>query len=110
MSQVYSRSMPALRRVIWQYPPQQFEMVQEWVDAHPEGTPITVHYHPANHSNAVLVATAMPSGWTTNARPSLRVLGMAAASCPGAAGDRADRVDAIRRGLTEAVPVQNIAC
>ena len=43
MSQVYSRSMPALRRVIWQYPPQQFEMVQEWVDAHPEGTPIAVH-------------------------------------------------------------------
>ena len=40
VSHVYSRSTPAPRRVIWQYPPQQFEVLQGWVDAHPKGTPI----------------------------------------------------------------------
>jgi len=109
VSQVYSRSMPALRRVIWQYPPQQFEMVQEWVDAHPEGTPIAVHYHPANHSNAVSGGDRYAAGWTTNAGQ-LEGAGNRSGELPGAAGDRANRVDAIRRGLTEAVPVQNIAC
>jgi hypothetical protein len=62
VSRVHSRSTPAPRRVIWQYPPGQFQRLQEWVDAHPEGTPILVHYDPANHSKAVLVATDMPLG------------------------------------------------
>jgi Protein of unknown function (DUF3592) len=80
VSHVYSRSMHAPRRVIWQYPPQQFERLQEWVDTHPGGTPIAVHYDPANHSNAVLVATAMPLGGPRTP-DNLRVLGVAAASC-----------------------------
>lgn len=62
VSHVHSLSTPAPRRVIWQNPPQQFERLQEWVDQHPEGTPIAVHYDPVNHNKAVLVATDMPLG------------------------------------------------
>jgi hypothetical protein len=80
VSYVYSRSTPAPRRVISQYPPQQFERLQEWVDAHPEGTPIAVHYDSANHSKAVLVATDMPLG-EPRMPDNLRLLGVAAASC-----------------------------
>jgi Protein of unknown function (DUF3592) len=80
VSHVYSHSTPAPRRVIWQYPPQQFEMLQAWVDAHPKGTAIAVHYDPASHTKAVLVVTDMPLGGSPT--PSnLRLLGVAAASC-----------------------------
>jgi hypothetical protein len=36
--------------------------MQEWVDEHPPGTPIAVHYDPANHKKAALVTTDMPLG------------------------------------------------
>lgn len=62
ISHVYSRSTPAPRRVIWQYPPLQFERMQEWVDEHPQGTAIAVHYNPANNKEAVLIVTDMPLG------------------------------------------------
>jgi hypothetical protein len=62
VSQVHSLTTPAPRRVIWQYPPGQFDKMQDWVDEHPEGTPIRVHYDPANHAKAVLVETDMPRG------------------------------------------------
>jgi hypothetical protein len=61
-TQIHSRSTPAPRRVIWQYPANQFGLMQEWVDQHPPGTPITVHYDPANHNKAALVTTDMPLG------------------------------------------------
>jgi|SRR5450631_3210087 len=80
VSHVYSRSTPAPRRIIWQYPPQQFESLQEWVDAHPEGTPIAVHYDPASPTKAVLVVTDMPLGGPQTPA-NLRLLGIAAASC-----------------------------
>jgi hypothetical protein len=80
VSHVYSRSTPAPRRVIWQSPPQQFEMLQEWVDAHPKGTPIAVHYDPTSYRKAVLVATDMPLGGPPT-RGNLKLLGIAAASC-----------------------------
>ena len=80
VSHVYSRSTPAPRRVIWQSPRQQFEMLQEWVDAHPKGTAIAVHYDPASHAKAVLVVTDMLLGGSPT--PSnLRLLGVAAVSC-----------------------------
>jgi hypothetical protein len=62
VSHVHSRSTPAPRRVISQYPARQIEQLQEWVDEHPEGTPIAVHYDPANHGKAVLIVTDMPLG------------------------------------------------
>ena len=51
-----------LRREIWQYPPNQIAPFEEWVDEHPQGTPIVVHYDPAHHTKAVLVATDVPRG------------------------------------------------
>lgn len=80
VSHVYSRSTPAPSRVIWQYPPQQFKKLQEWVDAHPEGTQLSVHYDPASHGKAVLVETDMPLGGPKTPN-NLRLLGIAFASC-----------------------------
>jgi hypothetical protein len=62
VAQVHSRSTPAPQRIIWQYPPGEFERLQKWVEEHPVGTPITVHYDAANHKKAVLVNTDMPLG------------------------------------------------
>lgn len=61
-SEVHSRSTPAPSRVIWQYPPNVIGTMQEWVDAHPPGSPIAVRYDPGNHKKAVLVVTDMPLG------------------------------------------------
>ena len=80
VSHVYSRSTPAPRRLLWQYPPQQFERMQEWVDANPEGTPIAVHYDPATHRKAVLDVTDMPLGGPQTPGD-LRLLEIAAAGC-----------------------------
>jgi hypothetical protein len=80
MSHVHSRTVPAPRRVIWQYPPGQFDKLQEWVDKHPEGTPILVHYDPANPKKAVLVITDMPSGGPQTVN-NLKLLGLCALSC-----------------------------
>ena len=49
-------------REIWQYPPNQIAPFEEWVDEHPQGTPIVVRYDPANHKKVVLVANYMPRG------------------------------------------------
>jgi hypothetical protein len=48
--------------VISKEPAKQFDKLQEWVDEHPEGTPIVVHYDPANLKKAVLVTSDMPLG------------------------------------------------
>jgi hypothetical protein len=62
VSHVHSRTIPDPQRVKWQYPTGRFELLQEWVDEHPEGTTMVVRYDPANHGKAVLVATDMPLG------------------------------------------------
>ena len=49
-------------RAVWQYPPNQIGPLEDWVAEHPVGTPIVVHYDPAHHAKAVLVATDMPRG------------------------------------------------
>ncbi len=48
VTKVHSRSTAAPRRVISQQPALQIGLMQEWVDEHPPGTPIAVHYDPAN--------------------------------------------------------------
>jgi hypothetical protein len=80
VAEVHSRSTPAPRRVIWQYPGMQIGLMQEWVDEHPPGTPVAVHYDPAKHKKAVLVATDMPLGGLRTPG-NLRLLGVAAGSC-----------------------------
>lgn len=44
---------------IWRYPLSRSGPLQEWVDQHPQGTPIVVRYDPANHSKVVMAATDM---------------------------------------------------
>lgn len=57
---VFSTNVPAPE--VWQYPPNQIAPFEEWVDEHPQGTPINARYDPAHHAKAVLVATDMPHG------------------------------------------------
>jgi hypothetical protein len=57
---VYSHHVPSPEA--WQYPPNQMGPLVEWVDEHPQGRPIVVHYDPANHTKVVLVASNMPLG------------------------------------------------
>jgi hypothetical protein len=60
VSHIHSRTTPDPRSIIWESQPPQFERMQDWVDAHPKGTPIAVHYDPASRSKAVLIVTDMP--------------------------------------------------
>lgn len=80
VTKVHSRSTPAPRRVISGHPAMQVELMEDWVDNHPPGTPIAVHYDPANHKKAVLVATDMPLGGPRTPN-NLRLLGVTAGSC-----------------------------
>ena len=80
VSHIYSRTMPDPSRILWEYPTPQFERFEEWVDAHPKGTPMAVHYDPASHKKAVLIVTDMPLGGT-QIPGCLRLLEVAAASC-----------------------------
>jgi hypothetical protein len=57
---IYSINAPS--REIWQYPPNQIAPLEEWVNNHPQGTPIFVHYNPANRKKIALVETDMPRG------------------------------------------------
>jgi hypothetical protein len=54
----YSRNVPSPN--VSQYPPNQIAPYEEWVNAHPPGTPISVRYDPAKHGDAVLAADTMP--------------------------------------------------
>jgi hypothetical protein len=74
VANIYSRYVPSPE--VWQYPPNQIGPLETWVDEHPQGTPILVHYDPANHNKAVLVTTDMPlAGPTTpNNRKLLKVV------------------------------------
>jgi hypothetical protein len=55
---IYSSNVPSPE--IWQYPPNQIAPFQQWVDEHPQGTPILVRYDSAHHTKVVLVATDTP--------------------------------------------------
>jgi len=80
VSHVHSRSTPAPRRVIYQYPAGQFDRLQDWVDQHPEGTAMAVHYDRANRKKPVLVATDMPMGGPRTPC-NLKLLGVFGVSC-----------------------------
>jgi hypothetical protein len=57
---IYSSNVPSPE--IWQNPPNQIAPFEEWVNDHPQGTPIVVRYDPADHAKMVLVAANMPGG------------------------------------------------
>jgi hypothetical protein len=78
-SRVHSLTISSPRGVIGQNPSGQFDRMQAWVDVHPEGTPIKVHYDPVNYGKAVLVETDMPRGGP-QAPNGLKLLGYCAAS------------------------------
>jgi hypothetical protein len=80
VSHVRSRTTPAPRRVLGKNPTAQIDRMQEWVDEHPQGEPIVVHYDPANRQKAVLVTTDMPFGGLKTP-DNLKLLGFFAASC-----------------------------
>ena len=46
---------------VWVYPSANGPLA-EWVDEHPQGTPILVRYDPANHTRVVELAPLMPGG------------------------------------------------
>ena len=55
--------VPDPARVIWRSPGfPALEDLQQWVDAHPAGASIEVHYDPASPGTAALVVTDMPLG------------------------------------------------
>jgi hypothetical protein len=56
------RSTGVPSRDVWQYPPNQIAPFEDWVNNHPQGTPIVVRYNPADHTKIALLATDMPRG------------------------------------------------
>jgi hypothetical protein len=57
---IYSTCFPAPE--VAAYPPNQQKPFEDWLDAHPPGTPIALRYDPANHKKAVISADFMPRG------------------------------------------------
>jgi hypothetical protein len=74
---VYSRNVPSPE--VSQYPPNQIVPFAEWVDEHPQGTPVVLRYDPANHTNVVLAANHMPFGGPRT-RDNVKLLGAFAGS------------------------------
>ena len=75
---IYSMNAPGPG--VWQYPPNQIAPFEEWVEAHPPGTPIAMRYDPGNHKKAVLAVNDMPRGGPHTPN-NLKLLGFFAASC-----------------------------
>lgn len=77
VARAYSMNVP--RPEVWQYPANQIAPFEEWVEAHPPGTPIGVRYDPGNHQKAVLV-NDVPRG-RPHTPQNLKLLGFFATSC-----------------------------
>jgi hypothetical protein len=77
---VYSLTTPAPRRVIGKHPAAQMELMEDWAEQHPDGTPMIVHYNPADPGQAALVTTDMPRGGPQTSN-NLKLLGFFAAAC-----------------------------
>jgi hypothetical protein len=65
-SHVHSMSSRVPEKVLWEFHRGQaqvtFNQMQDWVDAHPAGTLIAIHYNPSDQAKAALVTTDMPLG------------------------------------------------
>jgi Protein of unknown function (DUF3592) len=67
-------------RVIWESSPGGFARMQEWVDEHPQGTTIKVHYDPGHPQKALIFENGMPLGGPRTP-DNLKLLGIFAVSC-----------------------------
>jgi hypothetical protein len=79
-ARVTSRKARVPNQVYFRWPQNpvgEIEM-QSWVDEHPKGKPIQVHYDPAKHAKVVLADSDMPLG-NASTPGNLRVLGVFAA-------------------------------
>jgi hypothetical protein len=79
-STVHTLTIPAPSNTIWESSPGMFGRMQEWVDRHPQGSSIRVHYDPARPEKAVPVETDMPRGGPQTPN-NLKLLGFFAVSC-----------------------------
>lgn len=77
---VYSTSVRAPNLLNRQDPWAAVRVLQGWVDTHPAGTPIAVHYDPHHHQKAALIATDMPLGGPRTPR-NVKLLEITAAAC-----------------------------
>lgn len=57
---MYSTYFPAPE--VAQYPRNQMQPFEAWLDAHPPGTPVVLRYDPANHKKALIASDFMPRG------------------------------------------------
>ncbi len=57
-ARIYSRTVPGPN--VWQYPPNQIVPLEQWMDAHPAGTPIAIRYDPANPRKVVPIDSDLP--------------------------------------------------
>jgi hypothetical protein len=80
VANIYSTSTRAPNLLNHQDPWAAVRVLQAWVDTHPPGTPITVHFNPNHHQKAVLVATDMPLGGPRTPA-NLKFLGIFAGAC-----------------------------
>jgi hypothetical protein len=80
VANIYSTSTRAPNLLNRQDPFAAVGELQAWVDTHPPGTPITVHYNPNHHQKAVLAATDMPMGGPRTPR-NLKLLEITATAC-----------------------------
>jgi hypothetical protein len=57
---IYSARFPGPE--VAQYPRNQMQPFEAWLDAHPPGTPVALRYDPANHKKALIPSDFMPRG------------------------------------------------
>jgi hypothetical protein len=76
------RSRSVMASPIWQFLADSIGVgdMQEWVDRHPEGTPISVRYNPTRYGDAALLATDMPLGGPRTPA-NLKLLAFVVAAC-----------------------------
>jgi hypothetical protein len=79
-AEIRSGFAPSPGALAWPDPRARLAQLQNWVDQHPPGMPISVHYDPSNPQKAVLVATDMPLGGPRTPA-NLRLLGFSATIC-----------------------------
>ncbi len=80
VTKVKSRHSQWANRAAWPDPWIKIRQMQAWVDGHPEGTLIAVHYKPANPKTVALVGTDMPLG-ESRTPDNLMLLEFFAAAC-----------------------------